>query len=81
MKTLGTKDIQGVKFYFTESPGDGVIAAVYGYFPNDKHSDFIALFNDKKEAIRNLSLAKITKISETEIEVENLKAINLNKYY
>lgn len=79
MKKLKTEKIQGVNFYFQESRGDGVIVTLGGYM--NQYGDFVGLFNTKTDAILNLKNAKITKVGNDTISVDNLKSIDIEKYY
>ena len=80
MKKIGTERIQGIDFFFTYSPGDGVVVTAFGYL-HSIPSDYIGLFNNLEEAKRNLKLANISKFENGSFLISNLKSIKEEVLY
>jgi len=77
-KMLKPETIQGVKFYF-EDMGDVVMVSVFGSM-RSMPGDYVAIFNNKAEAVKQLKKANITQNSESSISISGLKSIDENKY-
>jgi len=78
MEKLGSEIINGIEFFFNNSPGDDVVVTAFGYL-HSVPSDYVGLFNNLKEAKCNLKKAHISKFENGTFLISNLKSINVEE--